>query len=185
VQNAAFLLILGALAFLIYSVRAYLPAYIRRKAENLAQKEDLRVLTDITERIRSQFDKVNVVHRIQFEAEFRHYQDLWRALHMGWTQFVRLFPVNRHLPQPDQSIFDSFLAAQLQYAQALDDCKPFIPEDIWGAFHEFDLMLIEAKARGLSGTAVTDVREYRKEVRKVLEGCAEKIRTRLATLLVV
>ena len=56
----------------------YLRNYVRKKAENLARKEDLKDLTDIVERVRAQFERANLVHRVQFEAEFRVCQDLWR-----------------------------------------------------------------------------------------------------------
>jgi hypothetical protein len=56
----------------------YLRKYIGAKAENLAQKEDLRALTDIVEGVRAQFERANLVHRVQFEAEFRACQDVWR-----------------------------------------------------------------------------------------------------------
>src|SRR5438270_1525962 len=83
-------LLFFCLALLIYFVRVTLPSYIQKKAENLAQKQDLRELTEIAERIRAQFDKVNVVHRVQFEAEFRAYQSIWLGAHNVFKEFIRL-----------------------------------------------------------------------------------------------
>jgi hypothetical protein len=82
------LVILGAIGLSWFFLRKY----IGRKAENLAQKEDLRHLTDIVERVRTQFERANLVHRVQFEAEFRACQDVWREANNTHREFVRLFP---------------------------------------------------------------------------------------------
>jgi len=66
----------------------YLRHYVGAKAKNLAEKEDLKDLTRIVERVRSQFERANLVHRVQFEAEFRVCQDLWRDAHSTFREFV-------------------------------------------------------------------------------------------------
>src|SRR4051812_41006520 len=108
-QDVALTAILIGIGFLIYLVKVSLPAYVRRKAENLAQKEDLQILTDITERIRNQFDKVGLVHRIQFEAEFRAYQDIWRLGQNAFKENVRLnlLVVKGSRTQEQFSIFET------------------------------------------------------------------------------
>jgi hypothetical protein len=75
----------------------YLRKYIGAKAENFAQKEDLRALTNIVEGVRAQFERVNLVHRVQFEAEFRACQDVWREAnnaHREFVDFSLLFSAN-------------------------------------------------------------------------------------------
>ena len=69
----------------------FLRKYIGAKAENLAQKEDLGALTDIVEGVRAQFERANLVHRVQFEAEFRACQDVWREANNTHREFVRCF----------------------------------------------------------------------------------------------
>jgi nitrogen regulatory protein PII-like uncharacterized protein len=77
----------------------YLRHYVGAKAKNLAQKEDLKDLTNIVERVRSQFERANLVHRVHFEAEFRACQDIWRGAHSTHREFVRLFPMSGAVPE--------------------------------------------------------------------------------------
>src|SRR5712664_1804790 len=66
--------------------------YVKKKAKNLADKEDLKDLTLIVQKVKIGFQKVLATHRVQFEAEFRYYEDVWcaaRALHKA---FVKLLP---------------------------------------------------------------------------------------------
>jgi hypothetical protein len=98
------LIILAAVAFLF--------ELVRRKAQNLAQKQDIAELTKLTENVRSQFQRLTLVHRVQFEAEFRHYESVWRAAHNVHQSFVRLHPkdlaVEMGVPKPTQQTFDEF-----------------------------------------------------------------------------
>lgn len=177
-EDWGLLLVLVGVSFLIY--------YTREKAKNLARKEDLDRLTDIVERVRSRFEKANLVHRIQFEAEFRHYERIWKASHVAFKAHVKLYPVaGEPIPKPTQKEFDAFIRAQLDFAEAMDDCKPFIPDELWKVFYDFDTELIEAKVQGLTGTQRADVRKYRTEVRMAFEKCAARIAKRLSDLLVV
>src|SRR5947199_8883829 len=89
----------------------FLRKYRGAKAENLAQKEDLRALTDIVEGVRAQFERANVVHRVQFEAEFRACQDVWREGDNTHREFVRLFPVAFGKPTPFHR--GKFISAEL------------------------------------------------------------------------
>ena len=86
------------------------------KAENLAQKEDLRALTDIVEGVRAQFERANLVHRVQFEAEFRACQDVWREANNTHREFVRLYPVAFGKPTPFQR--GKFINAQQAFPDA-------------------------------------------------------------------
>jgi len=89
VNDWKLLVILAAIALSWFFLRRYIGA----KAENLAQKEDLRDLTDIVERVRTQFERANLVHKVQFEAEFKACQDVWREANNTHREFVRLFPL--------------------------------------------------------------------------------------------
>ena len=77
------------LGVLIYVVSKALPAYLAEKGKNVAAKKDLKRPTEIAERIRSQFAQANVVHRVQFEAEFQAYQALWSAAHDAVVAYIR------------------------------------------------------------------------------------------------
>src|SRR5438552_393707 len=94
----------------------YLPAYLSKKAENLATKEDLQRLTEIAERIRSAFAQVNTVHKVQFEAEFQAYQALWSAAHDVVVAHIRWQSLTF---QTTEATVTAFGEAQLAFANAV------------------------------------------------------------------
>ena len=70
-----------------------------RKAENLAQKEDLRAFTEIVEGVRAQFERAKRVHRAEFEAEFKACQDVWREANKPTgklSDFIPLLSISLH-----------------------------------------------------------------------------------------
>jgi len=158
----------------------YLRKYIGAKAENLAQKEDLRVLTDTVEGVRAQFERANLVHRVQFEAEFRACQDVWREAINTHREFVRLFPVAFGKPTAFQR--GEFISAQQAFAEALEAGKPFMNQTVWKAFFEFENSMIVWKDVEMIKEST---KESREEARLNLERCAEEIRKRFSELLVV
>jgi hypothetical protein len=176
VNDWMFLVILAAIAFSVF----YLRKYIGAKAENLAHKEDLRELTDIVERVRTQFDRANLVHRVQFEAEFRACQDVWREANNTHREFVRLFPLAMGKPTPWQR--GQFTSAQQAFADALDAGKPFMNQTVWKAFSEFENSMIVWK--DVETIPKESTKEAREEARLALERCAEEITKRFSELLV-
>jgi hypothetical protein len=170
------LVILAAIGLSVF----YLRKYIGRKAENLAQKEDLRDLTDIVERVRTQFERANLVHRVQFEAEFRACQDVWREANNTHREFVRLFPLLFGKPTPLQR--GTFISAQRAFADALEAGKPFMNQTVWNAFFEFENSMIVWK--NVEMIPKESTKESREEARLALERCAEEIRKRFSELLV-
>ena len=159
----------------------FLRRYIGVKAENLAQKEDLRALTEIVKGVRAQLERANLVHRVQFEAEFRACQDVWREANNTHREFVRLFPVAFGKPTPFQR--GEFISAQLAFADALAAWKPFMNQTVLKAFFEFENSMIVWKDVEMIPKEST--KESREEARLSLERCAEEIRKRFSELLVV
>jgi hypothetical protein len=158
----------------------YFRTYIAKKAENLAQKEDLRHLTHIVEHVRAQFERANVVHRVQFEAEFRASQDLWHVTHNMFREFVRLFPLSAGAPAEGQR--KKFIDAQLAFANTLEECKPFVSLVVWKAFYDFEDLMIPWKDAEIP---LVDRNKYREEARLGFERCAAEIRKRFSELLVM
>ena len=159
----------------------YLRTYVGKKAENLAEKEDLGALTDIVEGVRTQFERANLVHRVQFEAEFRACQDVWREANNTHREFVRLFPIAFGKPTPLQR--GNFISAQLAFADALEAGKPFMNQTVWQAFFEFENSMLVWK--DVETIPKESTKESREEARLGLERCAEEIRKRFSELLVV
>jgi nitrogen regulatory protein PII-like uncharacterized protein len=170
------LVILAAIGVAVF----YLRNYIGAKAKNLAQKQDLRDLTDIVERVRTQFERANLVHRVQFEAEFKACQDVWREANNTHREFVRLYPVDFGKPTPFQR--GTFINAQQAFADALEAGKPFMNQTVWKAFFEFENSIIVWK--DVEMIPKESIKESREEARLGLERCAEEIRKRFSELLV-
>lgn len=167
---------------------AWLTYYVRSKAENLAKKQDLEALSEITERIRIQFENVHVVHRVQFEAEFRHYGEVWLAAHKAHKQFVCLHPRGglALLPELLQQEQEQFEKELFVFTDALNTSKPFIPQAVAQVFEEFENVMVYEKANNaFFKKPITDLQEYRAKAQAALDRCEEAIRQRLSALLIL
>jgi len=167
--------ILAAIGLAVF----YLRNYVREKAKNLAQKEDLQDLTRIVEGVRSQFERVNLVQRVQFEAEFRACQDIWCDAQNAHKEFIRLFPMSDAAPAGEQQT--KFLNAQLAFADTLERCKPFVNDALWQAFLDFENSIIMWKFGDMPKESL---KESREAARLSLERCVAEIRKRFSELLV-
>src|SRR5438445_7369720 len=72
-------------------MRYALPAYLAEKGKNLASKEDLEELTRKVEGVRTQYlselerlrfdlGRASLVHKAQYETEFRVYEEIWQRV---------------------------------------------------------------------------------------------------------
>jgi hypothetical protein len=169
---------------LIYIVSKSLPAYLIKKGENLATKEDLQGLTEIAERIRSQFSQANTVHKVQFEAEFQAYQELWSAAHKAFVAHLRWQSLSF---QTGQAEFQAFAAAHIPFADCVVRFQPFIPESVWNEFKALDEVFVDAKIDHTPG--VTDTPSTRTAQREAIgqakQKCVAAVRKRLSEVLVV
>jgi len=179
---AEFLFLLG-LGVLIYLVRG-IPVYINKKAENLAQKEDLRKLTEIAESIRAQFNRLNVVHRVQFEAEFKAYQALWSAAHDAVVAFIRWQSLTFETTTAEVIAFGE---AQLAFANALKRNEPFIPEIVLREFKGLDELFVDVKIDYQSGlpTLPPAKSKGRTAIEEAEHRCVTAIKQRLSEILII
>ncbi len=78
--------------------------YFEKKAENFAQKQDLKELTEIVKEVESRFteriekykaelEQKKLVSRIQFEKEFQIYIELWKKLFDVGRATLQLRPI--------------------------------------------------------------------------------------------
>ena len=172
------------IGWIIYLVSKSLPAYLAEKGKNLATKEDIDHLTEKVERIRSQFSQVNTVHKVQFEVEFKSYQDLWTAAHVAEVSHIRCRSII--MDSPDEAKLE-FGSSQLAFSQMLIRCEPFVPHSAWLTFKAFDDLLIDAKIDLINDPTKTsaDLLADRKAMRSAACLCVESIKSRLSEVLVV
>ena len=176
-------LVLGV-AWLIYGVQKSIPAYLAEKGKNLATKEDLKRLTEIAERIRSQFSQANTVHKVQFEAEFQAYQALWSAAHDAFVAHLRWQSLTF---QTGEVEFQAFAAAHIPFADCVVRFEPFIPESVWREFKALDEVFVDAKmdhSPGVPDMPSTKTAQ-REAIGQAKQKCAAAIKTRLSEVLVV
>jgi hypothetical protein len=178
-----FLLMVGV-AILIYLVRVSLPGYIKRKAENLAQKQDLAELTRIAASINSKFDRSNVVHRVQFEAEFQAYQALWSTAHDAVVAHIRWQSLTF---QATDATITAFGEAQLAFANSVKRYEPFVPEAVFREFKALDELFVDAKIDQQLEPLKAPIakREARKAIDEAAQRCIAAIKQRLSETLVV
>ena len=178
------LAIVAGIGWLIYIASKSLPAYLAEKGKNLATKEDIKHLTEITERIRAQFSKVNTVHKVQFETEFQAYQALWSAAHDAVVAHIRWQSLT--YPTTDAKIA-AFGEAQLLFTNAVNRFEPFIPESVWKNFKVLDELFVDAKMdHQLAAPKNSTAKDAaRKAVGEAAQQCATAIKTRLSEVLVV
>ncbi len=156
--------------------------YVKRKAYNLAQKQDLDELTRIVEKVRSDFSKTKLVHRVQFEAEFRYYEKIWQAVVALYDEVILLMPAPAlELARSEQ--FSKTKTQQIAYSRILADSKPFISAEVWEVLKEFEVL----PTQPITGTrgAVFDAAASMEAAREKRNRCADAIRKRLETALVV
>jgi len=147
------------LCILIFSAAGtYLGSYFIKKAENKAIKEDITTLTNLVEKVKAQFERLNAIHRVQFEAAFA---------------------------QPNIENYTLFIETHAKFLDALEESRPFVPPSIIDTFSVFDDLMVDAKARVTSLSTIEDTKRYRLAASDALRKSADAIRTRLSKLLVL
>ncbi|MCX6880669.1 MAG: hypothetical protein NTW21_43710 [Verrucomicrobia bacterium] len=164
-------------------VAVWMPKYWAEKAKNLAQKEDLDLLTGIVEGVKNRFERRTIVYRAQFDVEFARMQEIWKSARYLDRIFTDAFP---HPGFASTSIekFTVFKDAQIGFLDALDGSRPFIPLTVLEAFMRFDGLMVDAKERGLSQHSETELADVRKEVASSFDAIEHSIRSRLEELII-
>ena len=158
-----------------------IPKYLEEKAKNLAQKEDLDLLTEIVEGVKKRFERGTIVYRAQFEVEFARMQEIWKSARHLDRIFTDAFP---HPEFASTSIekFTIFKDAQIAFIDALDGSRPFIPLAVFDAFMKFDDLMVDAKQRGISQHSETELARIRKEITSSFDAIELSIRCRIEEL---
>ena len=139
------------LAAFILVVKYYLPSYFKKKAENLANKQDVADITREVEnvkmgytleieRVKAELSKNAFMHKLQFETEFQAFKDIWGKLLDVRSKTLSLRPMmDTATTSPEDS--DSRKDARLKafadsfnsFVELAEKNKPFYPPDIWRA----------------------------------------------------
>jgi hypothetical protein len=159
------ILLVGGLGYVIYLVQIVTPAIIQKKLDSVVARADL-------------------VHKIQFETEFKFYTDIWSKAVDNHKAFIQAFP------HPDFAVktlekFDLFIKSHEKFLYYLECSRPFMSEDIFSKMKVFEELMIDAKIRGMDNELVEAIKANRKAVDAALKEVSESIKQRLQTLQVV
>jgi hypothetical protein len=152
----------------------YLRQFVSKKAENLAQKQDLADLTTTVERVKSQFERANAVEQLKLEKEFSACVSTWSEACDAHREFCRLFPLAILGPQPENQA-EVFGRAQLKFSSTLEASRPFMHDAVWSAFENFDVEMCVWKNQELPMPQRKDTRAM---VRHALDKCHREIKNR-------
>jgi len=157
---AAILASLGGAGLIIVSCASWLG----KVWANRILESDRRKYSEELERVRSELeasrrmlqaelDQVILVHRVQFETEFRVLADIWAKLAVLRSAMGALRPTMDVVSpdeDPDDRLnrrFATFERALHDFMRAVDDQSPFYPEDI---FKELSVALQSAQHESVS-----------------------------------
>jgi hypothetical protein len=116
--------VLAALNLILLLWKGYFETYLKRKAENLATKEDVAKLTHLAEEVKASFTKRGIVFKAQFDFEFQSCLHLWKSaceLRRAYER-ARAFKVNNQVTAETKAFAD----AELKYTSELNEALPFI-----------------------------------------------------------
>ena len=130
-------------------LKNYLPNYFSEKAKNLAKKQDIEILTEKVESVKSKYtveieklkadlEKASHVGKMQFEVEFQIYKDVWEQLVKLKRKTLSLRPAFDVALSENESEEDrkkerviNFVEAYNQLLENTENNKPFYPPEIW------------------------------------------------------
>lgn len=147
--------LIGITAFLLGIIlKDWLPAYAKKKGENLATKEDIgeitkavksveQKFTDKTKILESSLDRSNQLDMKLFEKEWEMYQQIWKAI-SSWCEFMTTMESQRIQEKPLE--FDSE-KSRVHAKETLKEAKklayltthntPFLPDVVKKPVAEF------------------------------------------------
>ena len=163
------------IALLIAVATLYLRKFVATKAENLAQKQDLKDLTTVVERVKSQFERANTIYQMQAEAEFSACVNTWREACLAHKEFCRLNPIAEFGSQLANQA-ELFAAAQIKFTDTLQANRPLMRDDVWKAFDHFEWELVAWKDQPTLPLPLR--KEARDKARRALDECNHRIKNR-------
>jgi len=131
-------LILVGMVVLGLLIRYYIPAYLKKKAENLATKEDVKEITKAVESIKHQYATQLFIHQTRYQNEYTLLKDLSEKLIQLRDAVVSLRPpaldsrnANETEKERKQKRLQRYFDAALSFYKLYEASKPFYHEDIY------------------------------------------------------
>jgi len=161
----ASLAILAALGFIIWLIKVSIPQIVEKKLSSVLGRADL-------------------VHRVQFETEFRGYTDTWGGAINTYRAFINAFPHPHFAPKTEEK-YEEFVNAHKKFLDLFEGNRPFLPIDILSRIMVFDNLMVDAKTRSMDIESPEAIKANRKAVDEALKAFSEAIRERVSKLQIV
>lgn len=151
-------LVIVALGIVAYFIRSYFPSYLKKKAENLATKEDIGEITKSVEAIRHEYSvnleslKASIgsklyIHQIRYQNEFNILIDLSEKLIELRDSSLALRPVTDYV-NPNESEeerkkkrLNRYHEGAITLYKSYESRKPFYPDEIYDGIKKLDKII--------------------------------------------
>ena len=170
-------------------VGLYLREYVRKKAQNLASKEDVAELTEEVERVKSSYrvqeellradlQRKARIHQAQMDLELSIYKEIWEgmtALDAALVQVQSYGLVGHPKAQAARASFD---AERTKVEEVQERAAPFIDRGVLAALMKLQVNMRLIALKSLDGTRTTEAErtDAIKEWVKTLGDCKKELR---------
>ncbi len=189
ISNLILVLVIGWL------IKFYVPAYLRKKGENLATKEDIEEITNKIESVRASIGHQLYIHQTRYQNEFNILMDLTEKLVELRDSALGLRPVidyvdgNEAEEDRKRKRLKRYQDAAFAFYKLYETRKPFYPDEIYNGIKGLDRIVwkevVQYKNRSPNEGKWFD-REYwekaeknSEEISKLADKVIESIRNRI------
>jgi hypothetical protein len=167
----------------------------------LAQKQEIDKLLAVVESLKAQqaevekpklpaADKGSSVSRVQFEAEFRIYQEVHGLAHEVVAAHAKVFPDDAFMMPPAEETQKRFIGAQLKLTECLAKGEPFFEPRVYESYKLLEELILHQKVAllqvsGRGGGDGKNRKTDRKAITLALQKCSDVIRNRISTAAVL
>lgn len=135
-------------------------------------------------------DKGPSVSRVQFEAEFRIYQEVHGLAHEVVAAHAKVYPDEAFLMAPADETQKRFIGAQLKLTECLAKGEPFFEPRVFESYKLLEELILNQKvallqAAGRGGGDPKNRKTDRKAITLALQKCSDVIRNRISNVAVV
>jgi len=141
ISNLILILVIGWL------IKFYVPAYLRKKGENLATKEDIEGITSKIESVRASIGHQLYIHQTRYQNEFNILMDLTEKLVELRDSALALRPAVDYVDASEaeedrkRKRLKRYQEAALAFYKLYETRKPFYPDEIYNGIKELDQVI--------------------------------------------
>ncbi len=178
-----------------FLLNSHLPAYFEEKGKNLADKEDIRVITEKIEAVRTEYAKQLHVYQLTFGKEFEILYEAWQKLIDVRRAAQGLRPLLDHINpnEPDEERkkkrLHIFSESHRAFIDVVEKNQPFYPKDIYASLYDIAMITYDEadeyavrdpERRPLNRNYWESALRNQEKILKAVDDVCEQIRKRVA-----